>query len=137
MTRIPNRANRRGAVAAHRRAKDPWVWEGRPERPAIPILAFGTLVRALVNARYSVQVYERESELGVITHLALRRHDNGTVIPWSDLQRVKDEVAGADRLAIEVFPPADQLVDDANMFHLWVLPRGFVLPFGLNGGLVG
>jgi len=102
-----------------------------------PVLGWGRFSRATANGLYSVQVYERETGWGQVDHLAIRRHDNGTALPWADLQRIKDDLAGPDRLAIEVFPPAGQLVDEANLFHLWILPRGFVLPFGLNGGLVG
>ena len=39
----------------------------------------------------------------------------------------------ADRVAVEVYPPESQLVDDADLYHLWVLPAGFELPFGLHG----
>lgn len=38
----------------------------------------------------------------------------------------------SDRVAIEVFPSQDQLVDEANVYHLWVLPKEVQLPFGLH-----
>lgn len=135
----PNRATRRSALAVRRRSNDPWRWEDRSDLVAqgSPVLGWGRFSRATANGLYSVQVYERETGWGQVDHLAIRRHDNGTALPWADLQRIKDDLAGPDRLAIEVFPPAGQLVDEANLFHLWILPRGFVLPFGLNGGLVG
>ena len=31
--------------------------------------------------------------------------------------------------AVEVYPPSDQVVDGADMFHIWVLPEP--LPFSL------
>jgi hypothetical protein len=68
----------------------------------------------------------------VIDHLIIRRHDGGVDFPWAHLQRIKDELLGAERVAVEVFPPRSQLVDDANCRHLWVLPDGFALPFGLH-----
>lgn len=49
---------------------------------------------------------------------------------WPEMQRIKDEIAGEDATAIEVYPPKSQVVDEADMFHLWVL-RG-KLPFGLH-----
>ena len=49
---------------------------------------------------------------------------------WPEMQRIKDELAGRDRTAVEVYPPNDQIVDEANMYHIWVLP--YPLSFGLH-----
>lgn len=51
---------------------------------------------------------------------------------WSEKQRIKDELIGPERLAVEVFPPRSELVDQADAYHLWVLPEGFTLPFGVE-----
>lgn len=48
---------------------------------------------------------------------------------WHEMQRIKDDLAGPDTTAIEVYPPQREIVDGADMFHIWVL-RG-KLPFGL------
>jgi len=45
------------------------------------------------------------------------------------MQRIKDELAGHDRTGVEVYPPHDEIVDQADMYHLWVLPEP--LPFTL------
>lgn len=71
---------------------------------------------------------------GEVLHLAIRNVPN-TGISWPDKQWIKDQIAGRERVAIEVFPPADDVVDAANMYHLWVLPRGMTLPFGLHLGV--
>lgn len=42
---------------------------------------------------------------------------------WWEMQRIKDELAGKGCTAVEVYPPADEVVDDADMFHIWVLPE--------------
>jgi hypothetical protein len=49
-------------------------------------------------------------------------------IPWDDLQEIKNEVAGRDERAIEIYPAADELVNEANIRHLWVVPWDFPLP---------
>lgn len=49
---------------------------------------------------------------------------------WPEMQRIKDELAGRDATGVEVYPPRDEIVDDANMYHLWVLTQP--LPFGLR-----
>lgn len=48
---------------------------------------------------------------------------------WPEMQRIKDELAGYGATAVEVYPPHDQIVDEADMYHLWVLtaPLGFGL----------
>lgn len=49
---------------------------------------------------------------------------------WREMQRIKSEIAGAAATAVEVYPPDDLVVDEADMFHIWVLPQS--LPFGLR-----
>ena len=52
-------------------------------------------------------------------------------ITWDDLQRLKSEAGFGDREAVEVFPPDGNVVDVANIRHLWVLPER--LPFSWPG----
>jgi hypothetical protein len=118
----------------------PWEWRNHLADPRSHLVKSVNpdyagrmgLKRACLNMVYSVQFFERASDWGVIDHLLIRRHDQGTVIPWAHLQRIKDELMGPERVAVEVFPAQSQLVDDANCFHVWVLPEGFQLPFGLH-----
>lgn len=42
-------------------------------------------------------------------------------ITWDDLMRLKAEAGFADRWAIEIFPPVVEVVNVANMRHLWLL----------------
>lgn len=64
-----------------------------------------------VNCTYSVQLLRHPGHPG-IDHLVVRRHDDGTDIPWHHLQAIKDLAPnGAARWATEAFPPADALVD--------------------------
>ena len=53
-------------------------------------------------------------------------------ITWDDLQALKDYF-WPERIAVEVFPPKDKIVDVADMRWIWVLPKGAVLPFNLQG----
>lgn len=75
-------------------------------------------------------VLERQAE-GGITHLAVSSL-SGVRPTWPEMQRIKNDLAGAEATAIEVYPPQSQVVDEADMFHIWVL-RG-KLPFGLHKG---
>lgn len=48
-------------------------------------------------------------------------------IPWEDLQRIKDECGFAECDAVEVFPASADVVNVANLRHLWILEEP--LPF--------
>lgn len=46
-------------------------------------------------------------------------HDGS--IGWEELQAIKNHVAGGRVAAIEIYPPADRVVNNAPMRHLWLL----------------
>jgi hypothetical protein len=69
-------------------------------------------------------------------HLSIHRFDRRRLRDWRHLQQMKNEIAGEDRWAVEVFPSEDKLVDTSNEYHLWVLPEGESLPFAFNDGIV-
>lgn len=92
----------------------------------------GELDEAFVEGnKYVVMTRLVETSWGIVKHLCIRNAAN-TDIKWSEKQRIKNEVVGPERIAIEVFPKISQLVDEANMYHLWVLPEGIELPFRLH-----
>jgi hypothetical protein len=62
-------------------------------------------------------------------HLSLHRHDRAAVRDWRHLQAIKNEIAGPERTAVEVFPPESLLVDASNEYHLWVMPPETEVPF--------
>lgn len=84
------------------------------------------------NNYFTVLEATRRSVWGKITHLMISRHDNGMTDSWRDKQRIKNELCGENRTAVEVFPTTANLIDQANMAHLWVLEEGKELPFGLE-----
>ena len=51
-------------------------------------------------------------------------------VSWSTIQEIKDQF-WPEQIAIEIFPPINQIVDASAMRWLWVLPKGAVLPFNL------
>lgn len=82
------------------------------------------------NNLYSVLIRPLETRWGTIHHLAIRTISN-LEPPWRDKQRIKDELFGPAFTAIEVMPPEGEIVDQADMYHVWVLPDDFALPFSL------
>lgn len=45
-------------------------------------------------------------------------------LSWDDLQRVKRECGYGDMDAVEVYPVDNDIVNVANMRHLWIMPEG-------------
>ncbi|OTO02216.1 DUF7694 domain-containing protein [Enterococcus sp. 5B3_DIV0040] len=87
--------------------------------------------RGLTDGQYAVLVRTVETEpYGPVLHAAIRNREN-TEISWCEKQRIKNELFGEEREAIECFPKESELIDEANMYHLWVFPPGIGLPFGL------
>jgi hypothetical protein len=43
-------------------------------------------------------------------------------ISWDDLMELKRQCARGDKCAVEIFPQDSEIVNVANMRHLWVLP---------------
>lgn len=91
------------------------------------------IVKAWLNQTYSVQLLRHDSHPGV-DHLLVRRHDEGLEFPWAHLQRIKDRFAedGQFRWAMEAFPPTLAVVDNANLRHVWVMPKGWEPPVDLR-----
>lgn len=93
---------------------------------------------SFVLSAYENNLYQcivRRYKSGVI-HLSIKRHDRAVIREWRHLQAIKNEIAGPERLAVEIFPPERALVDTSNEFHLWVLAPGETLPFGYDGPAV-
>lgn len=105
-------------------------WTERPDALCHPSRS-PYLVRFWVNGTYSVQLH-RPPAFSLIELLMIRRHDEQPVHSWSDLQRIKNELIGNDRMAVEVYPREEDLVDSANMYHLWVFPEEMTLKLGLH-----
>ena len=43
---------------------------------------------------------------------------------WRHFQQIKNEIAGEEREAVEIYPAESRKVDTSNKWHLWVLPEG-------------
>jgi len=91
---------------------------------------------AEVSARPPVEVWASRDWLVQIFHDGLDGVERITVnrttltprgdrwadrITWDELQQLKADTGRGERWALEVYPPAQHLVDDANMRHLFVV----------------
>ena len=69
-----------------------------------------------------------------ITELAITRLDREAIHDWRDIQRIKNDVMGAEREAVELYPSESRLVDTSNTYWLYVLPEGAQFSFGMTDG---
>lgn len=95
------------------------------------------LVQAFRNNLYSVQVFQRKmngsEQLAALFGIRAHVGAMSSKMTWAIKQRIKNELAGSERLAFEVYPPVSELVDDADMYWLWIMPEGERMPFKLFG----
>ncbi|MHC1549442.1 DUF7694 domain-containing protein [Phyllobacterium sp. K27] len=85
---------------------------------------------AWANNLYAVLIRPFTDDNGdEVIHLAIRTASN-LEPPWRDMQRIKNEICSEESTAVQVMPPASELVDEADMYHMWVVPNR--LPFTLS-----
>ena len=134
-----DRQTRRAIFADERRERSTGKWSPW-EKNACPIGRIDSLdpdgwtrdVHTVFKNRWLVVlVRDCMSAMGIVQHAAMVTALRAE-LHWKETQRVKDELFGVDRLGIEVYPSNENLVDAAMMFHLWILPADFRLPFGLG-----
>ncbi len=83
------------------------------------------------NHLYTVTVTRHVN--GWVEELSIRRNDRKAVHDWRHFQRIKDELAGEEIEAVEVYPARRRLMDTANQYYLYCLPPGVTLPLGYDG----
>ncbi len=102
-------------------------WENRKYTVAMD--KTGDLIDAWCNDRFAVQLFEN----GEFLWLSIRKHAEHVNPPtWSELQRIKTELVGAEREGVQVFPRQSEIVDQANMYHVWLYPAGERCPFNFT-----
>ena len=97
------------------------------------------VVAGHLNQTFSVQRRQYREHPGIDV-LTIGRHNGANVHPgWAVLQRIKDQLApsGPERFGLEVYPPTALVVDNAPLWHVWVMPLGWEPGFGLHADQVG
>lgn len=89
--------------------------------------------RAFQNSRYFVH---RTPTSGGGFTLSIRTLQNDARHDWREFQRIKNELCGEDREAVELYPAETRLVDTSNQYYVHVLPAGLMVPVGFETRLV-
>jgi len=82
------------------------------------------LIKAYVSKKYLVQLYQEKNKPLRISisrntiDVAMKWHDG---ITWDEIQSIKNEIGFEDHDCVEVYPAQKNIVDVANMRHIWVM----------------
>ena len=94
----------------------------------VPFLPRG-MTRAYTNNRFVVMIFDHAPvSTGEAIQVLVQRHDNLPILGhWAEMQKIKNEIFGEETTAVEYYPAVSELVDDFNIYWLWIFPDG-VLP---------
>lgn len=82
--------------------------------------------RVYRNRAFLVQEYKEQNGIRRLSVNRTTMKPNGRWdenITWEELQDLKRQAGYGDWYAVEIYPPENDLVNVANMRHLWVLPE--------------
>jgi hypothetical protein len=88
------------------------------------------LVKAYVSKKYLVQLYQEDNKplrISIIRNkinINMKWEDG---ITWEEIQDVKNEIGFKDKDCVEIYPARENVVNVANMRHVWVMDE--LLPF--------
>lgn len=85
------------------------------------------------NKTHAVQVkHMTEAGLDGFVYLSIKRLDRRAECDWRIFQRIKNDLVGLEREAVQLFPANSRVNDSANQYHLWVAPAGQRYPIGFE-----
>jgi hypothetical protein len=108
----------------------PWFIDPRSPFPNGDVL--------MGNGLFTVHVTMLNPTAGMEGPLQLAIHDKHrtTRHDWREFQRIKNEICGPEREAVELYPAESRLVDTANEYHLWVSASGESIEVGFRARAV-
>lgn len=104
-------------------------WRHLALKSTVPVLSVWR------SKQFLVQVYDESKYIGGLVRLSVCRTDIDShgdwadKITWDQLQGLKKQVGMGDFDAIEAFPKDSDVVNVANLRHLWVFTKGSPLNF--------
>ena len=91
------------------------------------ILAYQDNIELWANDRYVACVERRRDDgpaTGSVFSISIHRRDRKPIRDWRHMQSIKNDIAGDETEAIELYPAESRLMDTSNEFWLWCLPPG-------------
>lgn len=86
------------------------------------------MTRAFRNNRFTVMVYDNDRSTGYqATRVMIQNHfDRPIENHWSEIYKIKNEIFGEDTCAIEYYPRSKNLINDHNIYWIWIFPEGII-----------
>lgn len=86
------------------------------------------MTRAYANNRYIVMIMDKSpTDKGFAIRAMVQTVDDKPIENhWREMQRIKNEIFGVDKMAIEYYPPQSDLVDQHNIYWMWIFPEGII-----------
>lgn len=130
-----NRAERRARAAQHRALPEVLVEVPTHLWPTAMIGLSRPPERVWRSRGFLVQQYVVDGEPTRLSINRLRMLGNGRWadgITWDEIQNLKSQAGYGERWAVEIFPAARDLVDVANVRHIWLLDEAPEFAWGRN-----
>ena len=76
-----------------------------------------------------VMVYDKSRvTTGFAIRVMVQKHDDTPIFNhWKEMYKIKNEIFGEETTAIEYYPAKSELIDDHNIYWMWIFEEG-VLP---------
>jgi hypothetical protein len=83
------------------------------------------MTRAFRNTRFTVMVYDNhKTDRGKAVCALIQKHDDTPIINhWRQIQNIKNEIFGEETTAVEYYPAQSNLMDDHNIYWIWIFPN--------------
>lgn len=87
------------------------------------------------NNKYLVTIRRFEDDnifktIGPVIMLGIASHDNTARHDWRDMQAIKNQLAGSETEAFELFPAQSRVNDPSNYFIIWCFPKLKMIKLG-------
>lgn len=93
--------------------------------------------RVWINEKYQVAAIKfDDATFGPMMQINIRRRDGNVIFrDWREFQDIKNQLAGPECEAIELYPAESRVVDVNNKYHIWVILNTEVrIPIGWHIG---
>jgi hypothetical protein len=87
------------------------------------------MTRSFQNNRYVVMIFDlARVSTGFAVQVLIQKIDNTPILNhWSEIQKIKNELFGEETTAVEYYPAQSELIDNHNIYWIWIYPAG-ILP---------
>ena len=93
-----------------------WPINGLPE----------TIIEVWRSKSFLVQVHQEDNGIERLSIQTTKLKDNGEFedgVAWEDIQKIKSQCGRGDKEAVEIFTADKDIVNVANMRHIWILTK--------------